>query len=473
MRLCYFEEGVAAKNIADDEDLRPIKKEVRFMLRSLSKKLHVLVEKYFPDAFVFVILLTVVTMFMGIFITKKTPFEMIQFWYGGFWNFLAFTMQMILILVTGYCLVDAPAIKKALNSLSQVPKTATSALMYTIIVSAAASYFSWGLGLVFGTLFAVAVAKNVKGTDIRLLVAAAYTSAIVVLPASLTITAPLLVNTPGHNLEAKIGLIPLTQTIFGPMLLGIAIITVILMLFVFKAMMPKAEDAVPLMSVITEEVVSATAPMEEKTVANALNNSIILNYIIVIMGLVYIISYFQKGFNLELNILNFIFIMIGLALHKTPRNYMNAIVKAMPTTAGIAFQFGFYAGIMGMMSGAGLISVIAKWFVSFSTPFTFPLWTLVSASVVNIFVPSAGGQWIIQGPIMIEAANILGLPPAIAVNGVTLGDLVTNLFQPFFALITLGLSGLRLRDIWGYVLVAMVIFFIVSAIGVTFFPLAF
>ncbi|AST91050.1 hypothetical protein BC6307_07035 [Sutcliffiella cohnii] len=98
---------------------------------------------------------------------------------------------------------------------------------------------------------------------------------------------------------------------------------------------------------------------------------------------------------------------------------------------------------------------------------------LVQASIVNVFVPSAGGQWQVQGPIMIDAAQTLGIPVSVAINSVSIGDIVTNLMQPFFVLPALGLSGLSLKDIWGYCLVSMIILFIISTIGVTFIPMLF
>lgn len=126
-----------------------------------------------------------------------------------------------------------------------------------------------------------------------------------------------------------------------------------------------------------------------------------------------------------------------------------------------------------MMVGSGLITVISQSFVSISNEFTFPLLSFLSAAVVNIFVPSAGGQWQIQGPIMLEASRAFNIPISSVVNTVTIGDLVTNLMQPFFVLPALGLSGLGLKDIWGYCLVSMVLLIIVAGTIVTVVPLIF
>ncbi|MDN3425688.1 TIGR00366 family protein [Microbacterium sp. APC 3898] len=442
------------------------------MLRKVSQRFNVGVENYLPNAFIFAILLTFLTLILGMTVTNQSLTDMTTHWYTGFWNFLAFTTQMILILITGYALVKAPPVQKLLVRMASIPKTQKSALIITILVAAAAGYISWGLGFVLGTLFAIEVAKNVKTADFRILIAAAYTGTIAILPASITVTAPLLVNTPGHSLEGEIGLIPLSETIFSPTLLLTAFIGLIVVLFVYIKMMPKQDEVIP----FEKDIDVFVAPKQEKakTFAEKLDRSKIINYVVVALGTLWLVQYvIQNGFNLELNILNFFFIILGLALHGTPLSYINAITAGMPSASGILLQFPFYAGIMGMMVGSGLITVISQSFVSISNEYTFPLLSFLSAAVVNVFVPSAGGQWQIQGPIMLEASRAFNIPISSVVNTVTIGDLVTNLMQPFFVLPALGLSGLGLKDIWGYCLVSMVLLMIVAGTIVTVIPLIF
>lgn len=444
------------------------------LLRRISQRFNVGVENYLPNAFIFAILLTFLTLILGMTVQQQTLLQMTEHWYGGFWNFLAFTTQMILILVTGYALVKAPPVQKLLVKVASIPQTQKSALLLTILVSAVAGYISWGLGFVFGTLFAIEVAKNLKAVDFRFLIAAAYTATIAILPASITVTAPLLVNTPGHSLEEQIGLIPLTETIFSPMILLTAIIGLASIIIAYILMMPKEHEVIPFQGKSEAHAAASVEISEKRTVAERLDNSKIINYLLVALGVIWLIQYYAaNGFNLELNILNFMFIILGLALHGTPHSYIKALTDGMPSASGIMLQFPFYAGIMGMMVGSGLITVISQWFISISNEYTFPVLALLSAAFVNIFVPSAGGQWQIQGPIMIEVAQALNLPVSIAVNSVTIGDLVTNLLQPFFVLPALGLSGLSLKDIWGYCLVSMMILLIIISVIVTVVPLIF
>ena len=144
---------------------------------------------------------------------------------------------------------------------------------------------------------------------------------------------------------------------------------------------------------------------------------------------------------------------------KTPIAYVKAITDAVKGAGGVLLHFPFYAGIMGMMTGANaetgasLASVISEGFVAISTKVTFPLWTFLSAGIVNFFVPSGGGQWTVQGPIMMPAGAQLGVSPALTAMGIAWGDAWTNMLQPFWALPALGIAGLGARDIMGYCII--------------------
>jgi len=153
--------------------------------------------------------------------------------------------------------------------------------------------------------------------------------------------------------------------------------------------------------------------------------------------------------------MNFTFLFLGILLHKTPRRYLHSLNNAVKGSAGIILQFPFYSGIMGMMIASGLAATISGWFVSISSESTLPFFAFLSAGLVNIFVPSGGGQWAVQGPIMIPASIELGTPLAKTAMAVAWGDAWTNMIQPFWALPALGIAGLGARDIMGYCLVAL------------------
>lgn len=452
-------------------------------MRSISRALNILVERFLPNAFLFAIILTLLTIVMGVTLGQQSLPEMAEHWYGGFWNFLTFGMQMVLILVTGYALAKAPLVNRLLEALARVPRTQTSALILTMGVSAALGFISLGLGFVGGTLVAIEVARRLTAADFRLLVAAAYTAVIASQPVSIALTAPLLVNTPGHSLEAEIGLIPVTETLFSPTMIACAVLGFMGVLAAFILMAPRRGSVVPLsagdeadgkaassaergkelaVSGVSRQGAGAARAAATQSVADRIDNSKIINYAIVVFGLIAAVVYFiSMGFNLELNIINFVFIILGLALHGSPTKYAKCITDGIPSTSGIVLQFPFYAGIIGMMTGAGLISMIGQWFGSIATEATFPVLAYISAMIVNIFVPSAGGQWQVQGPVLLEAIGGMDVSPAMVVNAVSVGDMTTNLLQPFFVLPALGLSGLGLKDIWGYCMTAMVVLMVI------------
>jgi short-chain fatty acids transporter len=145
-----------------------------------------------------------------------------------------------------------------------------------------------------------------------------------------------------------------------------------------------------------------------------------------------------------------------LALYQRPLLYIKAITAASSSAAGIVVQFPFYAGILGMMSLSGLIEVFSGGMVAVSTQYTFPILAFFSAALVNFFVPSAGGQWAVQGPILLQAGEALNVPVGVTIMAHQYGDQLTNMLQPFWALPLLGLTGLKARDILGYTALTMI-----------------
>ncbi len=187
-----------------------------------------------------------------------------------------------------------------------------------------------------------------------------------------------------------------------------------------------------------------------------------------LVGVIFIVRFFAGGGRFGFNILNFIFLIAGIILHGTPIRYVRAVNRAVRTCGGIILQFPFYAGIMGMMIHSGLASTLSQFFVGISNERTFPLLTYLSAGLVNFFVPSGGGQWAVQGPIMVPAAGTLGVSNATAAMAIAWGDAWTNLVQPFWALPLLAVARLRIRDIMGYTTVVLIFSGVVTALFMLF-----
>jgi short-chain fatty acids transporter len=418
--------------------------------------------KYMPDPMIFAILLTFLTYILGIIFTKHGPFQMILDWYKGFWTLLSFAMQMCVILVTGYALATTPVIQRFLRWLAGIPKSSAGAAFLVAITAVIAGLINWGLGLIVGAILALEVARqglaNNRKFHYPLLVAAGYMG-LAVWHGGLSGSAPLLVATKGHFLEKQIGIIPVSETIGSSLNITVMILMIIVIPVILYLMAPKDESRVtPIRPELCEVGAGPTIPEKEWTIADTLENSMVLSMIMALGGVIYLVYYFvTKGADLNLNIVNFTFLIVGIILHKRPIAYVRAVAEGVRGCAGIILQFPFYAGIMGMMKFSGLVIVIAGWFVAISNGTTYPVFTYISACIVNLFVPSGGGQWAVQGPIMVKAAQTLHFSIPKTIMALAYGDQWTNLFQPFWALPLLGICGLRARDIMGYCMAVMFI----------------
>jgi short-chain fatty acids transporter len=442
-------------------------------MKTLANFFTALVQRFLPDPFVFALILTVILFIAGLLFTGHGPIEMLQFWGSGFWNLLAFAMQMSLILVTGHALASSPLVRKWLKNLAGLAKTPTQGVILVTLGSALACLLNWGFGLIVGALFAREVARRVTGSDYRFLIACAYIG-FLTWHGGLSGSIPLLAATPGNPMEKTAGLIPLGQTIFTGYNLFITLGLLIVLPIMTKMMMPKPHEVMAVdPSLLTDEEVATTAtiaPTTEKTFAVRMENSRILTLIIVLLGYAYLVYYFAtKGFKVDVNTVNLIFFFTGLLLHGTPLSYMKAISNAAKGTAGILIQFPFYAGIQGMMELSGLGGMITNAFISISNVHTFPFFAFLSSGIVNFFVPSGGGHWVVQGPFIMPAATALGADPGKAAMAIAYGEAWMNMAQPFWALPALAIAGLGARDIMGFCVTTLLVSAVIFGIGLTFF----
>jgi short-chain fatty acids transporter len=438
------------------------------VIKKLSDILVTMVKKYLPNPFILAVLLNLVVFIMGIFIAKKTPMEMTKFWGNGLFGLLSFTMQMVLVLVTGHALANSPIVVRILKGITRVPKNTTQAIMFTCVVAFICSYLNWGFGLIAGALIAkeIAVQNYGKGIHFPLIIAAAYSGNIVRGPSS---SIPLVIATKGHFLEELIGIVPVTQTLYSSWNLIITVVLLIAIPILYKNMIPSKEDAIEIDPEVLKEKDTKTQTeksYKDMSPAERLENSMFLSFVTGLMGAVYLVKHFmEKGLNLNLNIVIMIFLVLGIFFHKTPIRYVRAVNEAVKTCGGIVLQFPFYAGIMGMMRDSGLAAIMSQWFISISTTKTFPLFTFWSAGLVNLFIPSGGGQWAVQGPIMIPAGHALGVDPAKTAMALAWGDSWTNQIQPFWALPVLAIAGLDVRDIMGYCAMVLILSGIIISLG--------
>jgi len=417
------------------------------------------VNRWLPDAFLFAVILTIVVFFGAMVATGMGPVAMLDAWGNdkGFWGLLSFSMQMALVLVFGNAMASAKPCKKALGALASLAHNKKQAIIITTFVSVICCWVNWGFGLVAGALLAKEVAKRVRDVDYPLLIASAY-SGFVIWHAGFSGSIPLdLVK--GKVFADVTYQAAITETIFHPVNLVMVLIILFVMPLINYAMHPDKDHTICVDPALLTDEAERTYKIE--TPADKMEHSKILWAILVIACWAYIVLYFVKnGFTLGLNIVNFLFMTLGLTLHGNLRKYVDAISDAAGGAAGILLQFPFYAGIMGMMvatnaDGVSLASTISNFFVSISTQVTLPMLSFLAAGIVNFFVPSGGGQWAVQGPIMMPAGRAQGISDGLMSMAIAWGDQWTNMIQPFWALPALGIAGLSARDVMGYLVVIL------------------
>ncbi|CAO1667966.1 MULTISPECIES: short-chain fatty acid transporter [Halomonadaceae] len=436
------------------------------MLKMISKPAVKLVERYLPDPYIFVLLLTLIASVAAIAIERQTPLAVLRFWGDGFWGLLTFSMQMLLVLVTGFMLASSPPVKRILQKIAGTAKTPGGAIILVTLVSLAASWINWGFGLVVGALFAKELARLIR-VDYRLLVASAY-SGFVVWHGGLAGSIPLTIATEGHFTADQIGVISTGSTIFAFFNLAIVVCLFIAIPLVNRMMLPDEKDSVyvdpGVLNDEPEPVGRITRPAER------LENSLTLSLLVGVPGVLFLLDHFLlRGGGLNLNVVNFLFLFLAIVLHRTPRNLLNSLNEAIKGGAGIVIQFPFYAGIMAIMVQSGLAESMSEWLISFATASSLPFWSFISAGIVNLFVPSGGGQWAVQAPVMIPAAQALGADISRVAMAVAWGDAWTNLLQPFWALPVLAIAGLKAKDIMGFCLIQLFITGIIISVGLMWF----
>ena len=426
-----------------------------------------LVQRWLPEPFIFAILLTFVAALVAMPLCHQTPLEVVEHWGGGVWNLLAFAMQMSLVLVCGSTLAAAPVVKRGIDAMARLPQSAPAAIALVTVVSAIACWLNWGFGLIVGVVFAKAIARQRSDVDYRLLIASAY-SGFVVWHAGISGSIPLTMATPGEALAmatdgALTSPVSLAHTILNWHNLATVLLVIIGITVANTLMHPKQGiitiDSALLKDDEQQSAVTTSAP----TPAQRLEHSKLLSWLVALMLVAYLVIHLAvRGAGLDLGGVIMIFLALGLVLHSTPVNYVRAFSKATTGAAGIILQFPFYAGIMGIITGIGvsgisLGGVMAEACVRISNPVTYPLLTFLCAAVLNMFVPSGGGHWAVQAPVMFTAGANLGVDPGLTGMAISWGDAWTNLIQPFWALPALAIAHLDAKDIMGYCLIDLLV----------------
>jgi short-chain fatty acids transporter len=443
---------------------------------NLTSSIETLFRRFLPSPFAIAILLSLLTIALAFFFTEAPTNQshlpvILSYWENGIWNndLLVFAYQMMLILVLGHILVLSKPMNVLIVKLTNLVSNTSNAVLLISFTTMLVSFLNWGLGLIFGAILARKVAEAAQQRNFNInypLVGAAGYVGLMIWHGGISGSAPLKVAESGHlaSFMSGIGdrtlanqlpdLIAFDQTIFSSMNLSLfALLLLIIPLFLYwlGKKTPTAKTNLPIYK--GPETDSVTVKGADK-----MDHSRVL---CIGFGILILIAFFYQYFDaiqtfaITPNLLNFLMLGLGLILHGNFRNYRNALEEAIKGASGILIQFPLYFGIMGIMRDSGMVVQVSDFFVSIATTTTLPVFTFFSAGLVNLFVPSGGGQWAVQGPIVVESALKLGVPLPKAIMAMAYGDQITNMLQPFWALPLLGITKLKAREILPYTLLLM------------------
>ena len=434
---------------------------------SSSNKLGDFIKNILPAPFTIAVILSFITFILAYNLSSDSDnssqfFKILNYWEKGLWDnqLMVFAMQMMLMLVLGHCLALSSPVEKIINKVTSYCNNTSTAAAIVTFSTLLVAFLNWGLGLIFGAIFARKVGEYATTNNIKLnypLIGAAGYSGLMIWHGGISGSAPIKIAETGHFLEEKIGVISQAQTVFSSMNISITIslliILPVMMYFLGKKSRSRDVSIKAENKIIYKEIIGA-----EK-----LDHSNIIAF--VFGGIILVYCYYKAIILPEKFTLNFInpnFINLSLLgfcilLHKNFFRFINSVNSAIKGASGILIQFPLYFGIMGIMKYSGMIEIMSDFFISISNEYTFPIFTFLSAGIVNIFVPSGGGQWAIQGPIIIEAATKIGVSIPKSVMALAYGDQITNMLQPFWALPLLGITGLKAKEILPYTLALMLV----------------
>ena len=429
----------------------------------LQQRLDRFFARYYPDPIIFTIALTMVTIAACLFLTDTKPADVFGLWGDGLPSLLTFMAQLSLTLIFSHALANTWPVAAGLKRLAKLPGSARQAYLLVGLVGCGLSLITWSLGLVGGAIIAKAVATEAGKRKIKLnyplLVATAY-AAMCIWHMGYSSSAGLFVATEGHAMEAQMGVVPMSQTVFTAWN-GMMIVAAIIAICATALFLHSDEQVTELPAEESDDEQALVEP--EGTPAEKLETSRWFT-LLPAAGLAYYLGQraFGGSLTIDLNTVNWTLLLAVLLFIKSPRDLVEQIGKAGPVIAPILLHYPFYAGMMALMIGSGLVAILAAGIVSISSADTLPFFAFLSGGLLNIFIPSGGGQWAVQGPIFIEAATALGTPHEEIVMAVAYGDQWTNLIQPFWALPMLAIAGLQVRQILGFC------FFFLLSLGAVF-----
>jgi short-chain fatty acids transporter len=441
------------------------------------------VGRYIPDAMSTCIVMMLIVA-AAAFALGNSAATVADAYYRGLWMLVPFTMQMTLILVLSSSLASSPLFRRAAAGLARMPRSESQVFTLAVLATAALSYLYWGLGIALGPLLAIYFAREAEqrgiAIDFPFLLATGF-AAQAVWQYGLSASGPLLMNTPGHFLEKMTGLMPLSTTIWSPAALIFNVVFLCAVLLAARLLKParcQQISAFPDACKVADTLAAAPpepglepSTQEPESYSDRLEKNSILTTLLAAALAVWLGYHFgvQKR-GLDLNALNTSLLMFALLVHRNVRQFSRALQSAIVSCWPVVVLYHLYAGVAGLIQHTSIGEQFARAFAAVSTPYSFPLLTAIASAVVAIFVPSSGGQWVIQGFVTTSAAEAVGVSAQRGMLAVGVGDQMGNFISPFWAVVAAGIARIDFRRFIGYSFVYSAIWFVLGVLAFTFLP---
>lgn len=434
-------------------------------------------EKWFPDSYVFALLGVIIVGIAALLI--GAPAISVTTAFGdGFWSLIPFTLQMTMLIICGYVVSVSKPVERVIGRLAKIPRDGRMAIVMIALLSMLISLVQWAMSTVLTALLVIALAKR---KDLQMDYRAAAAASFVGMGATWALglsssAAQLQANKASlpDNIYQLTGVIPFAETIFLWQSMLIVVVLIVISLAIAYWSAPKGQHVKTMQDFaieFEEEKTQVTEQQDQSSSSNKrpgdwLETSPWLTILVSVIGLVWIYSEFTSKDPMiaisNLNTYNFMFLILGLMLHGTPRRFLNAVYKAVPACAGVLIQFPLYGSIAYMMTkavnvdGHSVSHYIASFFVSISNQETFPVIMGIYSAILGFFVPSGGGKWIIEAPYVMQAANDLKVHLGWSVQVYNAAEALPNFINPFFMLPMLGILKLKAKDVIGFTVTQMI-----------------
>jgi short-chain fatty acids transporter len=432
-------------------------------------------EQFVPDAITTAIVLMVALGVLSLLLGATVETTM-DAYYRGLWMLLAFTMQMTLILVLSLILGATPVFRNAIAAVARLPQTQSQVVVLAVICGGFVAYLNWGLSIALSPVIAIHFAREAERKGIAidfLFLLATLAGAGSIWQFGFSASAPLLMATPGHFLEPTTGLMPLTSTIWSPAAIGLVVGFTAATMLVGCVLMPTRPRPLSHFSAAQSslEEPATGAEVMSATFAQRLEHSrLVMAPLAVMLGGWLYHHFLVKGLSLDINSVNTIVLLLGVVLHGTVFRFTHALREAVGRAWPIVLMYHLYAGVAGLIQFTPVGNFLVTLFNPVLTEYSFPLLTALISTVVAIFIPTSGGQWLIQGFVTVETAALAGVSPQRGLLALSVGDHMGNLITPFWALVGASIAQIDFRQYFGYRLIFAGVWFVMGVLAFTFLP---